>query len=163
MGCTTYCKWEHGYTVNCTLTFFSVLFSVLSFHDVLQGLHLICVRRGYQYPFPYALGMNCMYSLWSLWTSTPCAREIFFTIFSSSSFCARCSQAMHSHHASQGHAHPWHTPSPSFSFRDTLSWASSCWMPVSFCWSSPFVFSSSSNWDYISQKAIWCSRFVYFS
>ena len=44
------------------------------------------------------------------------------------------------------------THSPSFSCRDTFSWVSSFWMPVSFCWSSIFVFSSSSNWDYVSPR-----------
>ena len=54
-----------------------------------------------------------MYSLWSLWTSAPCAREIFFTVFSSSAFCTKCTQALHSQHTSQSHAHPWHTHLPS--------------------------------------------------
>ena len=89
---------------------------------------------------------TCMHSLSSLWTSTPFAREIFFTVFSSSAFCTRCSQALNSCTSM--------THSPSFSCRDTFSWASSFWMSVSF-------FSSSSNWDYISQKVIWWSRFAF--
>ena len=101
---------------------------------------IICVGVVQQYSL--ALGFEyktCMNSLSSLWTSAPFAREIFFTVFSSSAFCTRCSQALNS-------CTPM-THSPSFSCRDTFSWASSFWMSVSF-------FSSSSNWDYISQMAI---------
>ena len=43
-------KSAYAYTVNCTLTFFSLLLSIISFHHVFQGLHLIYVRSDQQYP-----------------------------------------------------------------------------------------------------------------